>query len=90
MKISLCGVSSWTVMKIKRHPLASALTGLQLLVNSYSVSCTLSRGRGNTHTCCVTEKGISWGIESAYPYSLISGLESLMLVRIPSERARGL
>jgi hypothetical protein len=75
-------------MKLTGQLSSSDLGGVQIVVNSYSVSCRLERETGRTF--CATRKGQSWEIRLACPWTLLSGFEELMLVRIPSERARGL
>jgi hypothetical protein len=77
-------------MKTRRNPFSSCLHGSQLLIDSFSVCCMPSRDSHPTRACCSSEKGLSWETESAYPYSLIAGPESLMVVRVPSKRAKGL
>jgi len=71
-------------MKIKRHTLVSSgLAGSRILVTSYLVGCVLLQDSRPERARCFTEKGISWEAESAWPFALISGLESLMVVRVP-------
>jgi len=75
-------------MKIKRHTLPfSGFAGPHVLVDSYFVGCVLSRDSRTARARSITGKGGSWEADSAYPYSLISGLESLMVVRVPWTQA---
>jgi len=73
-------------MKIKRHTLTLAvLAGPHVLLDSCFVGCMLSRDSRTARARSITEKGISWEAKSAWPFALISGLERLMVVRVPSQ-----
>ena len=72
-------------MKIKRYTLVSSgLAGSRVLFSSYLVGCVFLQDSRPLRARSITEKGISWEAESVWPFALISGLESLMVVRVPS------
>lgn len=65
------------------HPFSSTLAGSQIILNFCSVGCAVSRDGHPARTCCFTHRGTAWVAKSDHPCSLISGLESLMVVRVP-------
>ena len=69
------------------HAFSSTLAGSQIILNFCSLGCAVSRDGRPARARSSTHRGTAWVAKSDYPYSLVSGLESLMVVRVPSRRS---
>jgi hypothetical protein len=75
-----------TMKILPSHPFSSTLAGPQIILNFCTVGL-VSRDGLPARACCSTHRGTAWVAQSDHPYSLISGLESLMVVRVAAKQA---
>jgi hypothetical protein len=72
-------------MKLRRQTESSELCGERIRVSSYSVECAREREAGPPRTVCVEQSGRLSVIRLECPYTLLSGFNEVILVRVPPE-----